>query len=673
MTYASPETATTTRNTSSESVGFNPETKGSVFPNPLSQFVVTRSYLRWCEDEGRRETYPEAVDRYVSFLERNRIVPAWVLKDIKGGMLDMATLPSMRALWSAGRAAERDNTMIYNCSFIPLDSLKAFGELLYILMMGTGVGYSVERQFVSNLPEVEPRNGKQVPYRIEDSTDGWADAVFQGITLMWKGYTVDFDYTRIRPEGARLQTKGGRASGPKPLRRLLEFCQETLDAARGRKITPLEASDIACMTGEIVMAGGVRRAALICFSDPDDEEMRHAKDWTKGNFPECRYMANFSAFWDGKPSREAFDAEWTALKNSGSGERGFYMFPQAKRDERRSDCRSNPCGEILLRYAKSTDPWTGHGGGGQFCNLSAAVMRAEDTVETFAQKVRVATWIGVCQSTFTHFPYLRPAWKKHCDEDRLLGVDITGHCDNPKLSGDAEAMTYFNKVARQTAAEAAAHFNIPMPAMITCGKPSGNSSQAVDCASGFHTRYSEHYIRRVRVSGNDPLFKLVRDSGAPVFKDVKYKDTPDEDCPTWVVEFPVKAPKGCMTRNDETALGQLDRYLQVMNTWISTRGHNQSATVYVRDNEWDAVGDWLYEHFDEVTGLAFLPYDGGVYELAPYEEITEEEYNRRQLAFPKVDYSLLSQYEKEDMGEGAQTLACMGGSCEIDFSSLEAK
>jgi|TARA_R110000824_G_scaffold48399_15_gene136728 ribonucleoside-diphosphate reductase alpha chain len=672
MTYATPDAESSAYTPSSEGVEI-PSYSGSVFPNPLSQFVVTRSYLRWRDEEGRRETYPEAVDRYCAFLKRNRTVPEWVLQDIKRGMVDMATLPSMRALWSAGRAAERDNTMIYNCSFIPIDSLKAFSELLYILMMGTGVGYSVERQFVSNLPPVAPRNGKVVHYNIEDSTDGWADAVFHGLTLMWKGYTVEFDYNRIRPEGARLETKGGRASGPGPLRRLLEFCQETIEAASGNKITPLEASDIACMTGEIVMAGGVRRAALICFSDPDDAEMRHAKDWTKGDFPACRYMANFSAFWDGKPTRKAFDVEWDALKNSGSGERGFYMFPQAKRSERRSDCRSNPCGEILLRYAKSTDPWTGHGGGGQFCNLSAAVMRPEDTVDSFAHKVRTATWIGVCQATFTNFPYLRPAWKKHCDEDRLLGVDITGHCDNPKLANDPEAMLYFNKVARKTAAEAAAHFNIPMPAMITCGKPSGNSSQAVDCASGFHTRYAKHYIRRVRVSGNDPLFKLVRDSGAPVFKDTKYKDTPDAECPTWVVEFPVKAPEGCMTRDDETALEQLERYLHVMKTWISNRGHNQSATVYVRDDEWDAVGDWVHEHFDEITGLAFLPYDGGVYELAPYEEITADEYSQRQLLFPKVDYSLLSLYEKEDMGEGSQTLACMGGSCEIDFSSLEAK
>lgn len=636
-----------------------------VYPNALSRFVVTRSYLRWDEAKGKRETYTEAVDRYVDFVSRNREVPPHVLRDIRHGMLKMATLPSMRALWSAGPAAERDNTMIYNCSFIPMDSLRAFSEMLYILMMGTGVGYSVEREFVSNLPEVEARKGESIPYLIEDSTEGWADAVFHGLTHMWKGYTVQYDYTRIRPEGSRCKTKGGRASGPKPLRRLLEFCQQTIDAASGKKLTPLEVSDIACMIGEIVMAGGVRRAALICFSDPSDELMRHAKDWSRGSFPECRYMANFSGFWKEKPTRDFFDQEWAALRNSGSGERGFFMFPTAKRAERRGDCRSNPCGEILLRYSKSTDPWTGEGGGGQFCNLSAAVMRKEDTRESFAEKVRIATWIGVIQSSFTHFPYLRPAWQDHCEEDHLLGVDITGHCDNPTLSNDPAAMTYFNQIALETAAAASAHFNLPMPAAITCGKPSGNSSQAVDCASGFHTRFGKFYVRRVRVSAKDPLFHLIRDSGVPVFKDVKYKNAPDSECPTWVAEFPVKSPEGAMVRQDEKALEQLDRYLHVMKTWCSKRGHNQSATVYVREDEWDSVGAWVYEHFDEITGLSFLPYDGGKYELAPYEEITEDQYNNRVRNFPNIDYSLLSFYEQEDQGEGAQTLACVGGVCEL--------
>lgn len=645
------------------------------FPNALSQFVFTRTYPRWKEEENRRETYEEAVDRYVTFLDEERDVPKYVLDSIREGILRMDLMPSMRAFWSAGDAARRDNTMFYNCSFIPLDSLKSFSELLYILMMGTGVGFSVERRFVNNLPVVAsgaPENmpWEEVDYVIEDSTVGWMEAVYDCLVHNFSGRLVNFDYSQIRPAGARLKTKGGRASGPDPLRRLLDFIQETVSKAAGRKLKSVECNDIACMIGEIVMAGGVRRAALISFSDPDDVDMRHAKDWSRGSFPQCRYMANNSAFWTSKPDRETFDAEWTALRNSGSGERGFFMFPVSKRNERRGDCRSNPCGEILLRYSESTDPWTGEGGGGQFCNLSAAVMRSWDTRESFAAKVRVATWIGAIQATFTDFPHLRPAWKAHCDEDRLLGVDITGHCDNPKLSNDPEAMAYFNQVARETAAEAAAYLDIPMPAAITCGKPSGNSSQLVDCASGFHTRFAPYYLRRVRVSGKDPLFHLVRDAGVPAHKDNQYQDVPDEECPTWVVEFPVKSPEGAMTRGDETAIEQLERYLHIMRTWCSDRGHNQSATVYVRDHEWDEVGDWVFNHFDEITGLSFLPYDGGKYRLAPYEEITEGEYNHLASEFPDIDWALLQIYETEDMGDGAKELACVGGSCEVDWDKL---
>lgn len=685
------------------------------FPDALSEFVFTRTYPRFRDDLGRRETYEEAVDRYVTFLETERELPSKIVADIRRGILMMDVLPSMRAFWSAGTAAKRDNTTFYNCSFLPLDSLRSFSELLYILMMGTGVGYSVERKFVNNLPPVAEWNGAEpIEYQIPDSTLGWMSALYDGMTHLFKGQRVNFDYSLIRPAGARLMTKGGRASGPTPLRNLLNFTAKVIEGARGRKLNTLEANDIACMIGEIVMAGGVRRAALISFSDPDDELMRDAK-----KFPRCkicgftgaahlgeddhpeghlmkahgitqedylalfegaylgfgmhRYMANNSAFWAEKPDRATFDKEWTALRESGSGERGFYMFPPEKRNERRGDCRSNPCGEILLRYSESTDPWTGEGGGGQFCNLSAAVMRADDTRESFAEKVRIATWIGAIQATFTYFPVLRPAWAKHCNEDRLLGVDITGHCDNPALSGDPEAMLYFNRVARETAAEAASYLGIPMPVSITCGKPSGNSSQLVNCASGFHPRYSKFYIRRVRISGKDPLFALIRDAGVPVFKDNKYANTPDEECPTWVAEFPVKAPESAMLRDSETAVQQLNRYLHVMRSWISERGHNQSATIYVREHEWDEVGDWLFEHFDEVTGLSFLPYDGGHYNLAPYEEIDEATYNILAHDFPEVDYSLLPYYESGDEGSGAQTLACVGGSCEIDWEKLTKK
>lgn len=1355
------------------------------FSNLLSEFVYTRTYSRWDYDLGRRERWDETVNRYIDFIEAERKVPAHALMDIRHAILDMRVLPSMRALWSAGEAARRDNTCMYNCAFVPLDSLPSFVELLYILMMGTGIGYSVESQFVNNLPPVAVLTGNEVPHLVGDSTEGWANAFRFGLTNWFKGNRVVFDFSDVRPAGAPLKIKGGRASGPEPLMRLFEFAEETILAAAGRKLRPIEAHDIACMIGEIVMAGGVRRAALISVSDIDDEEMRHAKDFSKGEFPKLRYMANNSAFYLEKPSRETFDKEWEALAQSGSGERGFLIDNFWRRAARpKGECRINPCitaeswvntlegpmqvksligapfaavvdgavyqstedgfwstgekpvyqlrttegytleltgnhqvcrvvqegrfsrfewveandlqpgdhirlnnhrnleldvegsvswekgwllgsllgdgtftqnedkkdsghlrfwgdeaeaqanrafgflkdagfqmrtdahphrntpngfwqvsstalgslaedsygmapgdktitpkmesesleftagflcglfdadgsvqgtqekgvsvrlaqsnlntlegaqrmllrlgivstiyknrrdagyrnlpdgkgghapywckaqhelvisndnlfrfeevvgftesakkglladllgmyrrqpnrekftarvesllpvenrevydcsipglnafdanglyvhncGEISLRFRRSVDPWTGEGGSGQFCvagdtplitrqglieikdavgspvevwngerwsevrpfqtgigqklyrvhfsdgsyldttayhrfsvsnrntrqtknpwrvmtvadfldaglnkrwatepftihqdegeviedshaytagaavgdgwirktsgggnpnprvytglwgekdavmpvagvrgtphvanasnlalkmttvfcpdqdpemisalkneadalddlflwsresilqflagwldadgsqmgkggvrlylsgedrarkiqllltrcgirstirlfaeagtktnlgvrkrdlwyvditdcadipchrldtsgghkpkfkskfqtirdieelpglhhtfcfeeperhmgvfgstltyqcNLSAAVMRADDTVESFAEKVRIAAWIGAIQATFTHFPYLRSGWKEVCDEDRLLGVDITGQCDNPTLSRDLEAMTYFNKVARETAAEATAYLCVNMPVAITCGKPSGNSSQLLDCASGFHPRFAKFYIRRVRVASTDPLFKLIRDAGVPVSPDNQFADWAPEDVPTWVAEFPVKSPEGAVLRDAETAIDQCNRYLEVVNSWLSNRGHNQSATIYVRDDEWDAVGEWLWEHFDEVTGLSFLPYDGGNYKLAPYEEITEAQYEAIVESMPDVDFSKLTFYEQEDRGQGSQELACSGGSCEIDFDkiSLEA-
>jgi len=695
------------------------------FPNMLSEFVYTRTYSRWVPELGRRERWHETVDRYVNFLREERDLPEHVLKDIRHAILRMDVMPSMRALWSAGDAARRDNTMMYNCSFTPLDSLRSFAELLYILMMGTGAGFSVERRFVNNLPEVSMMTGEQIEHVVPDSTDGWADSFYFLLENNFKGITVRFDYSEIRPAGAILKTKGGRASGPGPLKRLFDFTQKTVLGAQGRKLTSLECHDIACMVGEIVMSGGVRRAALISFSDPDDDLIRYAKKFPtchahvplhdeEGNpvedadgnpvthecgwgwsndlsdgkhlmeehgmtveeyqkehpnaymgFGSQRFMANNSAFWDSKPTREVFQKEWDALVASGSGERGFYMIPPHKASERRGEVRSNPCGEILLRFLESLNAWTGEGGGGQFCNLSAAVMRAHDTRESFAEKVRIATWIGAIQSSFTHFPYLRPGWSQTCEEDRLLGVDITGQCDNPELSNDTEAMAYFNQVARETAAQAAAYLGINMPASITCGKPSGNSSQLLDCASGFHARFAPYYIRRVRINATDPLFHLIRTSGIPVHKDNAFTHLPDEECPTWVAEFLVKAPEGAVLREDETAIEMLERYLHIMKTWCNERGHNQSVTVYVKDNEWDAVGDWVFEHFDEITGISFLPYDGGKYSLAPYEEITEEQYMDMLVKYPEVDFSLLSVFEQEDRGEGSRELACMGGACEL--------
>lgn len=638
---------------------------GFSFPNLLSEFVYTRTYSRWVEEKKRRETWPETVARYVGFIFQGKNVPADLPAKAYDLILNLDVMPSMRSLWCAGEAMTRDNTCGYNCSFLPVDNLKAFSEALYILMQGTGVGFSVERTFVDNLPKISEPTGNVVDYSIQDSTEGWADAVYFGITAFHRGDDVQFQYDKIRPKGARLKTKGGRASGPEPLKRVLDFSRETIRGAVGRGLKPVEAHDIMCMIAEIVMVGGFRRASLISFSDPDDQEMRHAKDFARGAFPTIRYMANNSAVFEEKPTREVFDREWDALAKSGSGERGFYITGPEKRLKRGGEFRSNPCGEILLRFKRALDPWTGEGGGGQFCNLTAAVMRSHDTIETMSEKVRIATWIGSVQSSYSHFPYLRPAWEELCAEDRLLGVDITGQCDNPALSGDVEAMSYLNAIARSTAILAADQIGINRPAAVTCGKPSGNSSQFVDCASGFHPRYAKFYFRHVRISSKDPLFRLIKDFGVPVFKENGQEHLDDKDVDVWVAQFPVRAPETAMTRHDESALDQLHRYLKIMESWCGDKGHNQSATIYVREEEWAPVGDWLWKHFDSVTGLSFLPHDGGLYKLAPYVELTETQYHEAMAKMPAVHFNELSFYETMDEGNGAQEAACVGGACEI--------
>ena len=637
-----------------------------VFPNLLSQFVYTRTYARWLEDQKRRETWDETVARYVDFIFKDKPVPSGLKEQSHRKILSFDVLPSMRMLWCAGPPVDRDNVCAYNCSFSPVDNLRAFSEILFILMQGTGAGFSVERTFVDNLPEIAQPTGESVDYIIQDSTEGWADAVYFGMVQYHRGNKVNWDFSMLRAKGARLKTKGGRASGPEPLKRVLEFAESTVLGAAGRRLRPIEAHDIICMIAEIVMVGGFRRSSLISFSDIDDPEMRDAKDWNKGKFPSIRYMANNSAVYFERPSQEVFWRDWVALKNSGSGERGFYIVSPASVAKRGGVFRSNPCAEIKLRFQRALDPWTGAGGGGSFCNLTAAVMRAHDTLETMIEKITIATWLGAIQASYTHFPYLRTGWATLCNEDRLLGVDITGQCDNPSLSGDPEVMLTLNKVALETAAHATKALGINYPAAITTGKPSGNSSQFVDCASGFHTRYSEYYFRHVRISSKDPLFHLIRDQGVPLFKENGQDHLPDDEVDVWVARFPVKAPEGAKLRKHERALQQLERYLQIMRTWCGEKGHNQSATVYVRDDEWEAVGQWLWDHFDEVVGLSFLNHDesGTRYRLPPYAEITEAQYTEAMSTMPKVDFSVLSYYETRDEGEGSAEVACVGGSCE---------
>ena len=640
--------------------------EGTHFPNLLSEFVYTRTYARWLDGEKRRETWPETVSRYVGYIFKGKDVPEGLAELAEKLILNFDVLPSMRALWCAGETVDRDHVSAFNCSFLPVDNLRAFSETLYVLMNGTGVGFSVEREFVNCLPVIAHPTGDSIDYLIQDSTEGWADAVYFGMVQYHLGHKVNWNYSLIREKGARLKTKGGRASGPEPLKRVLDFAGETIANAAGRHLKPIEAHDIQCMIAEIVMVGGFRRASLISFSDVDDTEMRDAKDWSKGTFPAIRYMSNNSAVYFDRPTKEVFWREWDSLAKSGSGERGFSIVNWSKRADRPDrDIRSNPCHEIGLRFKRATDPWTGAGGGGQFCNLSAAVMRPHDTLETMTEKVRVATWLGAIQASYTYFPYLRHAWAELCREDNLLGVDITGQCDNPALSGDEDSMLYLNGIARSTAIVASHRLGTSRPAAVTCGKPSGNSSVFVDCASGFHTRYSKFYFRHVRISAKDPLYHLIRDQGVPVFKENGQEHLPDDKVDVWVARFPVKSPDGAKLREHEKALEQLERYLQIMRTWCGDKGHNQSATVYVRDEEWQEVGKWLWEHFDEVTGLSFLPYDGGAYRLAPYVEITEEEYLAAQKVMPDVDFTLLTHYETRDEGEGAAEPACMGGACDI--------
>lgn len=638
------------------------------FNNDLGELVYLRSYARWLEEERRRETWNETVERVMGFLFQDSPVEEKEVSLIKEMLMKQEVMPSMRSLWASGDFASIDNTAIYNCSFLPIDNLRAFSELIYILMQGTGVGFSVESKFVSKLPTVAKVDANmKAEHQVGDSAEGWADAVFFAVTHAWKGYgSIVFDYSLVRPRGSRLKTKGGRASGPQPLQDALSFITETIIQAEGRQLTTLEVYDMCCSLAEVVVVGGVRRSAMISFSDPDDESMRHAKDWKIGNFPLKRYMSNNSAYFAERPSKEVFDREWKQLAESGSGERGFSIDNWHKYAPRpKGGCRSNPCHEISLRFKESNDPWTGEGGGGQFCNLSAVVVRPQDTLESLKVKVRLATIIGCTQATFTHFPYLRPAWKELCQEDRLIGVDLTGQCDNPRLLNSVENLSILNEVALSTAKDMSDLLGINMPAAITCGKPSGNTSQMVDCASGFHPRYSEYYFRHVRISADDPLSELLKTEGVPMFPEVGQESMPVEEVKTWVARFPIKSPEGSMTRDDESSFDQMERYLTIMKGWCKDRGHNQSATIYVKNEDWDKVGQWVWDHLDEIVGLSFLPYDGGNYKLAPYEEISKEEYEDAMQDFPKINFARLAEFETYDQGQGSSEIACTGGACEI--------
>tara|TARA_R110000765_G_scaffold85157_3_gene164290 strand:- start:13044 stop:14909 length:1866 start_codon:yes stop_codon:yes gene_type:complete len=621
-----------------------------MFKNEVSEFIYKRTYSRWLDKEDRREDWPETIERFISFIiSERKNIPDKSISKIRKYMLEFSVMPSMRFLWAAGPAAKADNTTIYNCSFAKINCIEAFAECLYVLMCGTGFGFSVESKEVSKLPVVpEIKSGQGIAkVNIEDSKAGWSDSVKTLMTSLYCGQNIYFDYSDIRLEGARLMTMGGRASGPAPLIKLHDFIRETMHNAQGRQITTLEAHDICNQIAEIVVVGGVRRSSQISLSDLTDKEMRHAKDWP---FPIKRAMANNSAIFREKPSAADFLIEWGALAKSGTGERGIFNLSsaQAKSPTRRYAPLiqgTNPCGEIMLRDM-------------QFCNLSEVVVREEDDLDTLLDKVETATWLGVIQSSFTHFPYLRKEWKKNCDVEALLGVSLTGQMDNPSVL-TSEALAALKSRVLRISRKASTLLGTKMPAATTCVKPSGTVSQLVDSASGVHPRYSQYYIRRYRIAARDPLFKMLKDIGIPANPE---NGQTKKDASTWVLEFPVKSPEGCITRKDVSALDQLKHYKNLQHNWCE---HNASMTVYVRDDEWFEVGNWVYHHWDIINGVSFLPYDGGNYKLAPYEEIDATTYERLIKTLPLINYTHLSKYEHEDNTQGKAEYACVGDKCEI--------
>ena len=624
-------------------------------PTDYQSFIHTSRYSRWLPEENRRENWGETVSRYLE----NVVVPVsrdeQVVDDLEEAILNLEVMPSMRAMMTSGPALERDNTCAYNCSYLPVDDPKAFDEAMFILLCGTGVGFSVERQYVNKLPEVPDRLfASEDVIVVADSKEGWAKAYRKLLALLWAGEVPRWDVSKVRPAGAKLKTFGGRASGPAPLVELFNFTIGKFKAAQGRKLSSIECHDIMCKIGEVVVVGGVRRSAMISLSNLSDDRMRHAKSgqWWENNAQ--RALANNSVSYTEKPDMETFLREWTALVESKSGERGIFnrqaSQKQAARNGRRDaswDFGTNPCSEIILR------PY-------QFCNLTEVVVRATDAIEDLERKVKLATILGTIQSTYTHFPYLRKKWKDNTEEERLLGVSLTGIMDNPlmtsKNAGLENTLDRLREVAVATNAEWADRLGIPRSAAITCVKPSGTVSQLVDSASGIHARHSAYYIRTVRGDNKDPLTQFMKGEGFPYEPCVMKPEN------TTVFSFPQKSPEGAVTRNDMTAIEQLETWLTYQRHWCE---HKPSVTVTVRDEEWMEVGAFVYKYFDEMSGVSFLPHSDHTYQQAPYQDVTKEEYEAVLAQMPKeIDWSRLSEYETDDQTKSSQTFACVG-SCEI--------
>lgn len=634
-----------------------------------SSFIHLSRYARWLPDKGRRETWEETVDRYINYFgnkipENSFDAEEWpfIRSDLREAILNLEVMPSMRALMTAGEALDRDNVAGFNCSYLIMNRQRAFDELMYILMCGTGVGFSCERDEVKNLPVVsEEMHETDTTIIVSDSKIGWASAFRELVSLLYTGKVPKWDLSRVRPSGAPLKTFGGRASGPEPLDSLFKYSVNLFSNAVGRKLTSLEVHGLVCKIAEIVVVGGVRRSALISLSSFSDDRLRHAKSgqwWV--DHPEFA-LANNSVAYTEKPDVESFMREWLALVESKSGERGVFnreaSCKQAARNGRRDATFSfgtNPCSEIILRDR-------------QFCNLSEVVVRGTDTIGSLREKVKIATILGTLQATLTDFRYLSKAWKDNTEEEALLGVSLTGIMDHPILSGVVTAdqdeygleslLNQLREVAIETNKEWASKLGINQSTAITCVKPSGTVSQLIDSASGIHPRYSNFYIRTVRADKKDPLAQFMVNEGFPVEDDVT---KPDQ---TYVFSFPIQAPEHSVFRNERTAIEQLELWKIYAQHWCE---HKPSITVYVKDNEWLEVGAWVYKYFDIVSGVSFLPYDNGSYRQAPYQEVSEEGYYKALDAMPKrVNWELFGEYESEDNTTSSQQFACSAGQCEV--------
>ena len=631
-------------------------------PTDYQNFIALSRYARWKDDEQRRETWSETVTRYFDYMAGhlrdncNYKLPDSLRDELEEAVLNIAVMPSMRALMTSGPALDRCHVGGYNCSYVPVDSPRAFDETMYILMCGTGVGFSVERNCIDKLPLVaEDFHRTDTVIKVGDSRPGWAKSLKELIAMLYSGQIPEWDVSEVRPAGARLKTFGGRASGPQPLVELFEFVVQKFRNAAGRRLYPIECHDIMCKIGEVVVVGDVRRSALISLSNLNDDQMAHAKSGQWWEHEGQRALANNSVAYKVKPEMGTFMREWLSLYDSKSGERGIFnrqsAIKQAAKNGRRDteyDFGCNPCSEIILR------PY-------QFCNLSEVVVRQSDTLDTLKEKVRLATILGTFQATLTNFKYLRKIWKDNTEEERLLGVSLTGIMDNPMTSKAGERLNVLLGLLKDEAVRTneaiAKQLGIPQSTAVTCVKPSGTVSQLTDAASGIHARHNPFYIRTVRGDNKDPLTQFLVSQGIPSEPDVMKPDS------TTVFSFPMQSPLGAITRTQMNAIEQLELWLTYQRYWCE---HKPSVTISVKENEWMDVGAWVYKHFDEVSGISFLPFSEHTYQQAPYQDIDKDEYKKFLTKMPKnVDWSLLQEFEKEDTTTGGRELACTAGVCEI--------